>query len=157
MGGYQTFLVLGAIVLLSLLALTVHRTILSSSDSIADAESIIEANNTAQQIMGDIITKDYDEAVCNGTAGDESSFSGTLGPEPGETFTSYDDIDDYNGSLSSVQQVSGVFQTKVSVNYVNAATPDIVTASKTRTKRILVSVFSKALPDTVKMYYYSSY
>lgn len=157
MGGYQTFLVLGAIVLLSLLALTVHRTILSSSDSIYDAEAIIEANNTAQQIVNEIITKEFDEAVANGTATDESSFSSTLGPETGETFNSYDDIDDFNGSQTSVQQVSGVFQTQVTINYVAANTPDNVTASRTRTKRILVSVFSTTLPDTVKMYYYSSY
>jgi len=157
MGGYQTLLVLGSIVLLSLLALTVHRTILSSSDSIYDAEAIIEANNSAQQIIGDIITKSYDEAVANGTATDESSFSTILGAEAGETLTTYDDIDDYNGSRTSIQQASGVFQTSVQVNYVNAAAPDVVSASRTRTKRILVNVFSTVLPDTVKMYYYSSY
>lgn len=157
MGGYQTLLVLGSIVLLSLLALTVHRTVLSSSDSIYDAESIIEANNAAQQIVSDIITKDFDEAVVNGSATDESSFSVSLGPEAGETLSTYDDVDDYNNSLTSVQQPSEVFQTSVKVNYVSPGTPDNISAARTRIKRILVNVYSNALPDTVKMYYYSSY
>ena len=157
MGGYQTFLVLGAIVLLALLALTVHRTILSSSDSIFDAECIIEANNTAQQIVDEIMMKSFDEAVANGTATDESSFSSVLGPEAGETLPNYDDIDDYQGSQTSVQQVSGVFQTQVVVNYVNPASPDAVSAARTRIKRILVNVFSTTLPDTLRLYYYSSY
>lgn len=157
MGGYQTLLVLGSIVLLSLLALTVHRTILSSSDSIYDAQTIIEANNAAQQIVGEIITKDFDEAVANGTASDESSFSSVLGPESGENINTYDDIDDYHGRSTAVQQPSGAFQTKVAVNYVNPAAPDNISAARTRIKRILVNVYSNSLPDTVKMYYYSSY
>lgn len=157
MGGYQTFLVLGAIVLLSLLALTVNRTILSSSDSIYDAECIIEANNSAQEVVNEIIEKEFDEAVANGTATDESSFSATLGPEAGESYPAFDDVDDYNGRQASVQKSMAVFDMSVVIDYVNPALPDQVSSSRTRTKRILVNVYSTSLPDTVKMYYYSSF
>ena len=62
------------------------------------------AMELAQAYLDEILTKRYDEHSgqggiprCNSTDPGHRACSTTLGPDPGETRATYDDVDDYNG------------------------------------------------------------
>lgn len=160
MNGMQTFFVIGAMVLLGLLALNVNRFILSSSESTYLSEYMLAASNVAQMRLDEVEAKAFDEAVANGAVvTDPASFS-ALGADAGEANEdNYDDIDDYNNSLKAYSTPrAGIFNSRVVVNYVSLSNPDSIVSVKTRIKRITVKVFAPILKkDTLRMYYYSSY
>lgn len=160
MNGMQTFFVIGAMVLLGLLALNVNRFILSSSESTYISEYMLAASNVAQMRLDEVESRAFDEAVTNGTVVTDPANFSALGTDAGEAGEdNYDDIDDYNNSLKAYSSPrAGIFNSKTVVNYVSMSNPDSVVGVKTRIKRITVKVFAPVLKkDTLRMYYYSSY
>lgn len=154
-------MVTGAIVLLAALVLNVNRSLLKSTDQTIEAEAIIAATSAGQQVIDMISSKEFDENTIGTYIEDISNFtaSGSLGPETGElSVTTYDDIDDFNGFLTSIQTPRmGLDTVRVSVSYVNPASPGTASSSRTRMKKIEAAVISPYLPDTLKLYYYSSH
>lgn len=156
----QLITLLGAIVLLSILVLNVNRTILSATDHKLQAETIIASTSVGQQVIDLISSKNFDESAITEDVTDVTSFThaASLGPEYGENYNTYDDIDDYHnyGGIIATPRM-GNCTVKVAVNYVNQDQPDIVSAVQTYTKRVEVKVYNVILPDTLRLYYYSSY
>ena len=157
----QILLVLGAIVILSLISLNVYRSILNSSELTIDSESIITANAVANDILTEITSKSFDEATVSTILEEDNiptAFTTTAGFGPDdESYPAYDDIDDFDGYSTVISTPRlGNFDVNVSVDYVHMNNPDVVLASKTRTKRIIVTVTNSVLVDTLKLYYYAS-
>jgi hypothetical protein len=156
----QLFLVLGAIVLLAVLVLNVNRTILSTTDNSLQAQSITSTTSAAQQTMDIIRSKSFDESTVSAAITDINDFTSPalLGHESGEVVNLYDDVDDYNrySSVVSTPRLGNV-SVFVTVAYVDPAFPDVLLSSKTRMKRIEVKASSMYLPDTLRLFYYSSY
>jgi hypothetical protein len=153
-------LLLGAIVLLAILVLNVNRTILSSTDNSFQAQSITATTSVAQQTIDLISSKSFDESTVNAAVTDTNNFTApsSLGPESGESVASYDDIDDYRNSSTIVSTPRlGNVSVLIKVGYVNPSLPDVLLSSRTRMKRIEVRAKSIYLPDTLRLYYYSSY
>ncbi|MBA4407652.1 hypothetical protein C0389_10285 [bacterium] len=160
MDNSQMFLVLGATVLLAILVLNVNRTILSSTDNTFQAQSITAATSVAQQTIDLISSESFDESTVTAAVTDINNFSApaSLGPESGESLNSYDDVDDYRNYSTIVSTPRlGDVSVLVKVGYVNPALPDVLLSSRTRMKRIEVKAKSIYLPDTLRLYYYSSY
>ncbi|GGF82902.1 type IV pilus modification PilV family protein [Alteromonas lipolytica] len=63
----------------------------------------VRASELAQSLMSEINARAFDDNLANSNSGkrcNESvacTTSGNLGPDPGESRTSYDDVDDFNG------------------------------------------------------------
>jgi len=160
MGAGQTALVLGAIVLMAALILNVNRSILTSTDVTLDSEAIVAATNAGQQIIDAISSKNYDENTIAAEVTDVTGFTtvASLGPETGETINNFDDVDDFNNYSTVISTPRmGNFNIAVTVSYVSVTSPDVVIPSRTRTKRSVVSVTGDMLPDTLQLFYYSSY
>ncbi|MHB8929780.1 MAG: hypothetical protein ACYC4T_06625 [Melioribacteraceae bacterium] len=160
MDNSQMFLVLGASILLAILVLNVNRTILSSTDNSLQAQAITTTTSVAQQTIDIIRSKSYDESTVHTAVTDSNDFTApdSLGHEQGETANSFDDVDDYKNynTVVSTPRLGNV-SVLVNVGYVNPTQPDVLVSSRTRMKRIEVKTYSIYLPDTLKLYYYSSY
>lgn len=160
MGGGQMALIVGTVVLLAALVLNVNRSLLKSTDQTIEAEAILAGTSAAQQVIDLISDKEFDEAAIGTYIENVSDFTSpaSLGSDAGETINNYDDVDDYNGSsLSVATPRMGNYTAWIDVHYVNPASPGTISGSRTRMKRIDVSVYSSYLPDTLEMFYYASY
>jgi len=160
MGENQMFLVLGAVVLLALLVLNVNRTILSSTDNTLQTQAITASTSVAQQTIDLIKSKSFDQSTVNTAITDINNFTApaSLGPESGETANSFNDVDDYKNYSTIVNTPRlGNISALVNVGYVNTNDVDVLVSSRTRMKRIEVKAKSIYLPDTLRLYYYSSY
>ena len=156
----QMFLVLGAVVLLAILVLNVNRTILFSSDNSLQAQAITTTTSVAQQTVDLISSKSFDESTISAAVTDINNFTApaSLSYESGESVNSFDDVDDYKNYSAVVSTPRlGNVSVRVNVGYVNTNLPDVLVSSRTRMKRIEVKAKTIYLPDTLRLYYYSSY
>lgn len=83
----QAMLVLGAFALLSLLALSINQTLLSTQTIGLEMEANLTAISIAQSLMDEITTQEYDERTTKGKkiySMEEMTEIASLGPEPGE-------------------------------------------------------------------------
>jgi len=94
----QLLLMIAAMTLLSFITLTVNNTILSSSDSLLESEATINALSVAQSMLDEISTREFDErTIIKRVFYPESlTVASALGPEWGEAYPDFDDIDDFN-------------------------------------------------------------
>lgn len=157
MSGMQTFLTIGALVLLTLLVLNVNRTIISNQDIEINSESITTAASVGQSLMNEVMSKRFDEGTFRDPVMNFMLMTApdSLGAEPGEIYSSYDDVDDFNNySKNETTPRIGVFSLRVYVNYVDDYDLNSTANVKTRTKLIKVAVYNSTLTDTLRIYSY---
>ena len=167
MGTGQTMITLSAMVLLSFLILRVNNLFLQTNTTLYTTKFDVLAFSLAQSMIQEIESENFDQSTVNAVVSSTASLSTTLGPESGETYATFDDIDDFNNYTRSVTNLpSAVFNLKCKVEYVNSATPDVATTTPTWNKRITVSVTSPSMmisakdvtrADTVKLSQVFSY
>lgn len=168
--GAQTLLVLGAIVLTALLAVAINWSISSSNDSTYQASVIVSANQLGKELIDEISSKEFDQ---NTTAGkfvaNPAGFS-NIGKDAGESSrAAFNDVDDYNNYTDSVTTGAGKLKYSIVVTYAavdtltpSSSSPDTPSGSKTRMKKITVSItapdYQKTFfKDTIKFCYYKCY
>ena len=150
----QTLLTLGAMVLLSLLILRARNSFLSTNTVMMNSKFSILATSLAQSQIEEIKKKAFDENTVAGPANSTSQLTqaNKLGPETGETYPNFNDVDDFNGYTTVDSTLpSAVFDIRCEVYYVNPNNPDAVSNSRTWSKNILVEVTSPSMGDTVKV------
>ncbi|MGB2868926.1 MAG: hypothetical protein WBD36_10770 [Bacteroidota bacterium] len=170
----QTMLVLGAFTLLSMLTLTMNRTIFGSVNLGFEMETNLNGISIAQSLMDEILTQDFDERTTTGvkiySASDmtaAASFGPDLSSSPEiaitwedsaytdgsgvfhdyESKAKWDDVDDYHRYRRRVwDKRLGWFHDSVYVQYVNEDSPDSVVTSPVQHKRVTVVVTHPNLP-----------
>ena len=161
MNGSQLLLVIGGLVLFSLLAVNVNKSIVNSDLQTSNSEYMATATSLGQSLINKINTKSFDQGTVGNPVFNANllTAANALGPETGETPATYNDVDDYNNFTEADSTPrAGVFNIRVTVNYVDDTNPNtILTAATSRTKRIQVAVTSQFMKDTVFMYSYKSY
>lgn len=154
-------MVLAALVLFSLLVINVNRSLSSSEMQTNESEYTGTATAVGQSVMHTISNMAFDQGAVNNPAFNYDILTSpdSLGPESGETVSTYNDVDDYNNYADSVSTPrSDFYNYRVLVNYVDDDNFKANINSKSHTKRIEVIVTSKFMaPDTVRLYYYKSY
>ncbi len=153
-------LVLGALCLLSLVALTINSMIVSKTSTMLEVEAHLDAISLGQSMLDEIMTQSYDSATVVGKVFDSTGFTpaarfgpnGTEGsnvplPEPPDTavpfksLTYYNDVDDYNGYKRYAWTSSlGTFSIIDSVFYVSEANPGVASGAQTFYKKVVVTV-----------------
>jgi len=116
----QYILIIGALLLLSQLSLSVSGFIIGMQDLSYDNEAILAATSLAQSVLHNVTAKNFDEVTTTKKllSADSLTYPETLGPDPGETYATFDDVDDYNGySDSLATDRLGGFEFAVTVNY----------------------------------------
>ncbi len=140
-------LIIGGLLLLSIFALSLNSSIVQNQKVLYQSEEVLDALAIAQKFIEAAEGLRFDE---NKAATIPSSFvySEDLGPDPGEHYPFFDDIDDFNG-FTQTDTLSGVtlYSITISVNYVNLETPDVPTNSRTYFKRMLINISSEAFVE----------
>ena len=167
MGTGQTMLTMLAMVLMSFLLLRVNSLFLQTNTTLFTTKFEVLAFSLGQSMIQEIESEAFDEATVTAVVSSTTSLSTTLGPETGETYATFDDIDDFNNYTRTVTNLpSAKFNIKCKVEYVNSATPDVATSTPTWNKRITVFVTSPSMmtnskdvtkADTVKVSQVFSY
>jgi MSHA pilin protein MshD len=167
MGTGQTMITLFAMVLLSFLILRVNSLFLQTNTTLYTTKFDVLAFSIAQSMIQEIEANSFDQNTVSAAVATTSGLSTTLGPESGETFATYNDIDDYNNYTRVDSTLpSAVFNVKCKVDYVTSAAPDVATSTPTWNKRISVYVTSPSMmisagnvtkADTVKISQVFSY
>jgi len=147
----QTIFVLFSIVLLSLFGLSINRTTLQSRAVLQESGLYISAISAGEKYIEEAELLRFDE---NSSATIPSSFTSAdnLGPDQGENYPNFDDIDDYDGFTTVDSTAAHTPLTiNIDVSYVNKSAPDTPVSSRQYFKRMYVCISSShfsALPDS---------
>jgi hypothetical protein len=156
----QMLLVLGALMLLSLVALTINSMIVSKTSTMLEVEAHLDGISLGQSMLHEIMAQSYDSATVAGKVFDSTGFTSParLGPDGTETsnvplpeppdttvpyksLKYYTDVDDYNGYKRLAFTSSlGTFSIIDSVFYVTEADPGVSSSAQTFYKKIVVTV-----------------
>ena len=153
-------MVLGAMVLLSSLILSANRSVLENTDMVAQGGYRLAATSLGQAVIEEAGAKQFDEVVV-GTppASLPTGFTapGTLGPDSGESYPDFDDVDDFHGLERDITTADSVsYRISVQVGYVETVDPNTVVSSRTFFKKMDVAVSSDYFSgDTVLSYIFS--
>ncbi|MBE0643622.1 MAG: hypothetical protein IH600_06045 [Bacteroidetes bacterium] len=153
-------LVLGAMVLLSILALNINRATLFSDEQMAQSEYIIAATAVGQTLISEAASKPFDVATVTNEKAPLTSFTAPsgLGRLTSEVYPDFNDFDDYHRLTVNVSTPrAGTFRLSCLVDYVDPATPNKTSSICTRTKRLRVTVDSDLLETPVNLVYYKSF
>jgi len=144
-------LTMGAMIFLAAMVLRVNSVTLENTTVMYNSKFDILALSIGNTMLGEISKKAFDEKTIGNTLTNKRYLTSKsrLGPE-NETYSKFDDIDDYNGySYTDSSMPSAVFNISTSVGYVSDTNPNVIISSKQWTKKITVKVTSKSMTDTV--------
>jgi len=144
-------LTMGAMIFLSAIVLRVNTVTLINTDTQYNSKFDILATSIGNTMIEEISKKAFDENSLSSTLTktNELTNKNQLGPD-GETYSQFDDIDDYDGySYSDSTLPSAIFDVVCSVDYVKDTEPDKIDNQRQWTKKITVKVSSKSMEDVV--------
>ncbi len=150
----QGLITIAAMMLLSILVLRINSMALNTGKALYDSKFGLLATSIATSMMEEINSKAFDANTdsVSVTSLSQLTAPNKLGPESGEVYPNYDDVDDYNGyTRTDSSMPSAVFNVSCKVVYVNAASPDSPSTSATWNKKITVTVSSPSMQDTVRL------
>ncbi|HOJ03415.1 MAG TPA: hypothetical protein PK916_05380 [Bacteroidota bacterium] len=160
MSGVQMMLVLGAMILLSMVVLTINRAKLFSEQQISQSEYTIAATSVGQGLLNEISSKSFDAATVSKPDAEVSTFTapGSLGRNSSEIYPNFNDVDDYHRfSRTYSTPRAGDFNVTASVHYINTSQPNTPVNYRTRTKRVTVVVSSPFMEQPVTLFHYFSH
>lgn len=150
----QSLITIAAMMLLSILVLRINSTILNTDTVVQDSKFGLLATSIATSLMEEATSKAFDTNTdsANVTSLSQLTSPSQLGPESGEVYPNFDDVDDYNGyTRIDSSMPSAVFKDSCVVVYVSSASPDVTSSVATWNKKITVIVTSPSMQDTVRM------
>jgi len=150
----QMLITVAAMVLLATLILRMNNTFSNSTDTVYDSKFAILATSLGNSIIEEASDKSFDEATDSIAVSSLNDLtpSGSLGPESGEVYPNFNDVDDYNGFVKVDSTLpSAVFKATCKVDYVNPNSPEVTSTARTWTKRISVTITSISMADTVRL------
>ena len=150
----QMLLTIGAMILLATLILRVNNNMSASTDTVYDSKFAILATSLGNSILEEASDKAFDQASTSNSVSSLTSLTlpNKLGPESGEVYPNFNDVDDYNGFVKVDSTLpSAIFKASCKVDYVSPNLPTSTSVIRTWTKRITVTVTSVSMPDTIKL------
>ncbi len=175
--GANMILTIGAILLFGVFLNSSNKLMIGNNQIAAQNEYYVTALSLGQSVIDEAKTKAYDNKTRSVPLGsvkvDSMTAVASMGPEgvaeavpnPDTTgvngfksATKFNDVDDYNSykRLVNTPRAEGYY-ISAKVFYTSETDPDVVSASKTYCKKMNVSVWSKYMPDTLKLSYAFTY
>jgi hypothetical protein len=139
----QSFLSLGAMLLVSLIILQVNTGFVTTSSTLLDNKINILAISLGSSIIEEASGKAFDEKTITDAASTTSdlTLASQLGPSFTETYPNFNDFDDFNNlDITNSSLPSAEFNIKCKVSYVSANNPDKAVAIPTWNKKITVYI-----------------
>ena len=162
MGSIQTFLSIGAMVILSIVILSGNRKLNDNEQYLQKTRFGLEATALATSVIEEASQLPFDEMSWDSTIieKDASDFTQAayLGPDAGESsFDSFDDFDDFNGYTITDTTQQNIYYITCKVGYVNAGffsnNLDHYSSSRTLFKKMDVTITGSASSDTLTLSY----
>ncbi len=154
MNGIQTILTIGGMMLLALISLQFNSSVLQSSTADLNNKVYLTAFSIVDNLIEEIKGKSFDQTTVNLTTTNPASLTpvANLGPDSGEVYPNFNDVDDYNGFKDTT--AAPYFETyyvSCSVQYVDSSDQDIVSNVPTFYKKVNVTVTSPYLSGPISI------
>ncbi|MHB1688554.1 MAG: hypothetical protein ACYCVH_14470 [Ignavibacteriaceae bacterium] len=154
MSNIQSMLAMGAMIILSFISLRFNSAVLNTSTTDLQSKVSLTAFSLADNLLEEIKSKSFDQATVQFPTNSLSSLTppSSLGPEAGEVYPNFNDVDDYNGFIDTV--AAPYFETyylTCKVEYVNGDLPDVVSSTQTFDKRVTVTATSPYLRNSISI------
>ena len=145
-------LTIAAMILLAIISLRFNSAVTETSNAETNNKVYLTAFSLADNLIEEIKSKSFDQTTVNFPTTNPASLtpSDSLGPDSGEVYPYYNDIDDYNGFQDTI--TAPYFETyyvSCSVQYVSANDPDEVSSTQTFYKKVTVTISSPYLDHSV--------
>lgn len=154
MNGVQSILTIGGMILLALISMQFNSSVLRSSSADFDNKVYLTSFSIADNIIEEIKSKSFDQATVNYPTTNLASLTpaADLGPEPGEVYKDFNDVDDFNGFKdTTAAPYFEVYYISCSVEYVTASNPDVASGTQTFYKKATVTVSSPFLNNPISI------
>jgi hypothetical protein len=159
MGHRELLLLLGALTVFGVAALNAKRFIVDQNESMLKRQSEIHAISLAQSFIEEAKAKRFDARVTDPSSPDPDDFTNAaaLGPEAGEIYPSFDDVDDYDDFFKADSTNLGAFGVALQVGYVQEDNPEVVVNTRTFYKKMSVTVTYDFFETQVTLSYIFGY
>ena len=150
----QSLLSMGAMIILALSSLNFNSSVLETSTVEVESKVALTAFSLADDLIEEVKGKSFDETTKPFPTTNPANLTpaNSLGPESGESYSTFDDIDDYNGYVKNVSAPHAEnYHIGCLVQYVDGDNPDQVTLSQTFYKKVTVTVTSPYMKDPVTL------
>jgi hypothetical protein len=155
----QTFLTIGAMIILGFVAMRFNSAMITSQNADLGNKVYLTAFSVANNIIEQAKVKNFDQTTINFPTTNPATLSSVLGPDDlpsGGKETKYDfnDVDDYNDYADSVAKpYFETYHIHCWVHYVKANDQDQISTTQTFYKKFTVTVRSDYLtnPDSVSL------
>ena len=165
MGTGQMLMTVGAMILLSVIVVTINQGYLVNNEVMLDSKFDLLAISLAISVVEDAKGLAFDEITSVGAnVGDPSEFS-IIGRDGTEFYTSrtlntFNDFDDFDGlhvSYNDTTLESAIYIIDCEAGYISDQNPDYFTNSNTYNKKLNVMVSSPSMTDTIRISTVMSY
>jgi hypothetical protein len=168
MGEREMILLMGAVFFFTMTTMSINRFCLNNSEVIMESEFNYYAISLAQGMIEEAKTRAFDANVEDKSNLPSLSklpgaFTGVkeLGPDPGEYYPNYSDVDDYDGlNLDITANINGPkvnYNVQVQVGYVEEYDLNKVIGPKKFHKKMIVTVTSSYMSAPVILSHIFSY
>lgn len=140
MNASQLILLFASLIILSTVIIITNRSSIDLQDERIEARNLYQSVNAAKNLFEEIKSKIFDEKIISMISINRDSLTpnSLLGPD-NETYSQFDDIDDYNGFTKELYLEGGkTYTLRVQVNYVNENNPDFLSSTPTFYKLVTV-------------------
>ena len=152
MSNVQSMLTIAGMILLAIISLRFNSAVTTTSNAETNNKVCLTAFSLADNLIEEIKGKSFDQTTVDFPTTNTASLTppSSLGPDSGEIYPYYNDIDDYNGFQDTV--TAPYFETyyiSCSVQYVSADNPDAASSTQTFYKKVTVTVSSPYLTNSI--------
>ncbi len=154
MGNVQSFLSLGAMLVLAISSLNFNESVLNHSEIEIENKVILTAFSLADDLIEEIKVRAFDASTVNFPTTNPASLTSaySLGPGSWEKYPNFNDIDDFNYYQ---REVSAPHAEKYIVNcrvyYVSPSNPDQIVWTQTFYKKAVVTVTSPYMTKPISL------
>ena len=163
MSGIQSILTMGGMIILALISLRFNAAVLQSSSADFNNKVYLTSFSIADNIIEEIKSKSFDQTTIKLPTTNPASLTpvANLGPDSGESYPNFNDVDDYNGFKDTT--AAPYFETyyiscskihnleSSACKYVTASNPDVASSVPTFFKRATVTVSSRYLSNPISI------
>ena len=150
----ETLLATCAVILFALVAISVNQAILESSRTSIAAQVVNGGISAGSSVLEDAKRMAFDESTVSDPENfDPESLTAILdlGAETGESYSDFDDIDDFHNYSKSVSAQPAPYLITSRVTYVDSNNLELAAPNRTFFKRMTVTVTSPFMPDTLTL------
>jgi len=165
MGTGQMLITVGAMILLSIIILSVNQGYILNNEVMLDSKFDLLAISLAISIVEDANGLAFDQRTTGGNTVMTTSQLSSIGHGSSEYYidrehTNFNDFDDYDGLhivYNDTTLRSAIYNIDCQVGYISDANPNVFTSSKTWFKKLDVMISSPSMTDTIRMSTVMSY